>query len=112
MKKERKKRKKEKMRNEEEHRGMIKHSKKVEIAPHHLKKIIKIPVVVSRDGAAVRSAREDIKSLDGDLIDLVEDIDAGDVDTVAFNDINQIISCSITVEVEISITNLNWMKKE
>ena len=58
------------------------------------------------DWTAMRGAGKNIESFDGDLIYFVENIDARNVDAVAFDHINQVISGGIAVEVEICIADL------
>ena len=44
----------------------------------------------------MRNPADDVELLDADLIDFVEDVDAGDVGSVTLDNINQFIRSSIT----------------
>lgn len=82
------------------------HPNEVKVDPGHVDQLIQIPLVVGGNGAAVREVGDDIQLLDGDLVNLVQGIDAGDVDPVSLDDINQVIGRGITAEHEIRIVNL------
>ena len=57
----------------------------------------------------MRHLVKEVKLLNGDLIDLVDHINAGDVDTVAFDDINEIVYSGIAAELKGSVRNLVLM---
>jgi len=81
-------------------------SNEVEILPDLLDKFIEVPLKVSRDGDVMRNSVKDVELGDCDLIDLVEHVDARDVETVAFDDIDEIISSSIATKRDICIGDL------
>lgn len=56
------------------------HAVEVQVVPGLLEKAVIVPAVVGTDGDAVRDARDDVELLNGDLVNLVEHIDARDVD--------------------------------
>jgi hypothetical protein len=82
------------------------HAKEVEVLPHLLEQIVQVPVEMGRNWDDVGSAREDIQRLDRDLVDLVEDVETGDVDAVPFDHIDQVVSSGVTVEGEVSVAHL------
>ncbi len=43
--------------------------------------------------------------LDGDLVDLIQDVDCRNVDAIALNDVNQLICCGITAESNVCIVD-------
>jgi hypothetical protein len=43
--------------------------------------------------------------LDGDLVDLVEDIDTGNVNTIALNDVNELVGRCIAAERHVGVVN-------
>lgn len=43
--------------------------------------------------------------MDGNRVDLVEDVDAGDVNTVALNDINELVHCRVHFERNVTAVN-------
>lgn len=55
------------------------HAHEVQVVPDLLQKVIEIPAVVRRDGHAVRDLVDDVQLLYGDLVNLVQHINAGDV---------------------------------
>jgi len=63
-------------------------------------------VVVRRDGHAVRDLVDDVQLLDGDLIDLVQQIDAGYVNAVAFDHIDQVVTGGIISQSNVRIVDL------
>ena len=50
-----------------------------------------VPLVMGGDGNRVGNLADDVELLNADLVDLVEDVDAGDVGPVAFNNIDQLV---------------------
>lgn len=59
---------------------LILHAHESQVVPDPLQQVVKVPAVVSRDGHTVRHLVDDVELLDGDLIDFVQHVDAGDVD--------------------------------
>lgn len=58
------------------------HAHEPQVVPDLLQQVVEVPAVVSRDGHTVRHLVDDVELLDGDLIDFVQHIYAGDVDPV------------------------------
>ena len=52
--------------------------------------------MVSGDGDSVGNLADDVQLLDADLVNLIEDVDAGNVGSVTLHHINKFIRCSIT----------------
>ena len=52
---------------------------------------IVVPLVMGRDGNSVGDLADDVELLNADLVDLVQDVDAGDVGPVSFNHIDQLV---------------------
>ena len=46
---------------------------------------------MGRDGNSVGDLADDVELLNADLVDLVQDVDAGDVGPVSFNHIDQLV---------------------
>lgn len=61
---------------------------------------------MGRAGDAVGDPVEDVKLLDCDLVDLVEDINAGDIESVSFDDIDELIDSGVASEADISVRDL------
>ena len=88
--------------------GFCVDSHKFKIGPHFVQEVIIIPFVVSGDGDSVGNLADDVQLLDADLVNLVEDVDAGNVGSVTLHHINKFIRCSITpVEKTIKINPNN-----
>ena len=59
-----------------------------QVVPHFLQKAVIIPLVVGGDGDGMRDLADDVELLDADLVNLVEDVDAGDVGPVTLHHVN------------------------
>jgi len=81
-------------------------SDKIKILPNLFDELIEVPLKVSRDGDVVRDSVENVEFGDSDLIDLVEHVNARDVETIAFDDIDEIISSSIAAKRDIGVGDL------
>jgi len=57
------------------------HSQHIQICPDLLQQIVKVPLVLRRDGHVVRYAAQQIQLLDRDGIDLIQDEDGRNVHT-------------------------------
>ena len=55
-----------------------------------------VPLVMGRDRNSVGDLADDVELLNADLVDLVEDIDAGDVGPVPFNHVDQLVRSGVT----------------
>ena len=55
-----------------------------------------VPLVMCRDGNSVGDLADDVELLNADLVDLVQDVDAGDVGPVSFNHIDQLVRGGVT----------------
>lgn len=78
----------------------------VEIDPHHLQQIVEVPVVVGGDGHAVRNLVDHVQLLDADLIDLVEQVDARDVNPVALDDVDEVVGRRVVLEHDVRVVDL------
>lgn len=58
------------------------HAHKLQVVPHLLQQVIKVPAVVGWDGHAVGHFVDDIKLLNRDLVYFIEHKNARDVDPV------------------------------
>ena len=63
----------------------------LEVLPHLLEEGVVVPLVVGGDGDAVGDLADDVELLDGDLVDLVEEVDAGHVAPVALHHVDQVV---------------------
>lgn len=63
----------------------------LEVLPHLLEQGVVVPLVVGGDGHAVGDLADDVELLDRDLVDLVEEVDAGHVAAVALDDVDEVV---------------------
>lgn len=61
--------------------------------------------MMSGDWDTMRNLVDDVQLFNGDLINLVEEINAWNVDTIAFDDINEIFGSSIILQGDVSVVN-------
>ena len=54
-----------------------------------------VPLVMGRDGNSVGDLADDVELLNADLINLIEDVDAGDVGPVPFNHVDQLVRSGV-----------------
>ncbi len=96
--------------------ALVSKKKKNKINPHLLlspyfllfylfKQIVKVPPVMSRNRDGMRNFVDNVQLLNRDLINLVEDVDARNIDTIALDCINQVICSSIAAQRYISIVH-------
>lgn len=53
----------------------------MQVVPDLFQQVVKVPAVVSGDWHAVRDFVDNVQLLDGNLVDFVQHVDAGDVNT-------------------------------
>jgi len=78
----------------------------VQVLPDLLHELIEVPLVLGGDGHVVRHLVQEVELLNGDGVDLVEDVEAGDVHSVLFNDINQLVHGGVLTEVDVAVGHL------
>ena len=61
---------------------------KVQVLPDFLHELVEIPLILGTDWNIVRVSVNDIKLFNRDLIDLVQDVNAGNVDSVTFDNVD------------------------
>ena len=106
-----------------------KHANELQILPHHLEQIVKVPLVMCGNGHGVGHLVDDVQllckvmsstcnlqkeprvcsmfsNLNGDLVDLVEHIEAREVHTVALNHIDELVCRGVAPERHIRIVDL------
>ena len=71
-------------------------SHKCQVVPHFLQEAVVVPLVMSRDGDGVGDLADYVELLDADLVDLIEDVDAGNVGSVPLHNVNEFVRSSIT----------------
>ena len=86
------------------------HSDELQVGPHFLEQVIKVPLVVSRHGNGVRDLVDDVELLDRDLIDLVETVDARYVDSVAFDDVDQVVDSGVASVQDVGVVYLVFVE--
>ena len=76
-------------------------ARKVEVGPHLLEQLVKVPFVVRRDGHGVGQLGDDVELLDRDLVNLVEHVDGRDVHAVALDHVDEVVGRSVALERDI-----------
>ena len=54
-----------------------------------------VPLVMGRDRNSVGNLADDVELLNADLINLIEDVDAGDVGPVPLNHVDQLVRSGV-----------------
>ena len=85
--------------------GLCVDSDQVQVVPDLGHQVVKVPFVLSTDGHVVRELVEQVKLLNRDSVNLVEDIDAWDIDAIAFNDIDKVIHGVVFLELNVAVGN-------
>ena len=90
----------------------------LQVLPHLFKQVVIVPLVMSRDRHCMRDLNnllnnqiiqifpdlaDDIQFLDADLINLVQQVDAGDVRAVTLNCVDKLIGSSIAPNITFRI---------
>lgn len=78
----------------------------VQVVPGSLQKLIKIPFVESGNGNVVRNTVQNVEFFHRDLIDLIQHVQTGHVDSVSFDDVDNVIDGGVGVEVDVGIEDL------
>lgn len=78
----------------------------VEILPNFFHKLVEVPFILSGNRHIMRTLVDDIELLNGNLIDLVKDIDAWDIDPVSLDNIDELIGRRVASKCNISVRDL------
>lgn len=81
------------------------HSHELQVGPHLLEQVVKVPLVMGRHGNGVRDLVDDVELLDRDLIDLVETVDAGYVDAVALDDVDEVVYGGVASHQDVGVVD-------
>lgn len=81
------------------------HSNEPQVSPNLLEQIVEIPLVMSRNGNSMRNLVNDVQLLDRNLIDLVETVDARNVDSIAFDDVYQVVDGGVASHYDIGVVD-------
>lgn len=82
----------------------------IEVLPHPIDELVHVPLQISCNRDVVLDLIEDVEFVEGDGIDLVERIQAGDVFTVAFNHIDNVVFGSVAFDQHICVTDLVFLE--
>lgn len=82
------------------------HSDKSQVLPHQIQQIVKVPAMMRRHRNAMRNLVDHVQLLDTDLINLVQQIDARDVNAIALDHIDQIVRGGVEAQRDVRIVNL------
>ena len=85
--------------------GLCVDADELQVSPHLLEQIVEVPLVMGAHGYGVRYLVDDVELLDGDLIDLVEAVDARYVDAVALDHVDQVVDGRIAAHNDVGVVN-------
>ena len=83
--------------------GLGVNSNKIKVLPHLLHELIEVPLVLGGDWHVVRHLADDVELLDSDGVDLVHHVEAWDVNTISFDDINELLHGVIGLESDLAV---------
>ncbi len=83
--------------------GLGINSNQIQILPHSINQVIKIPSKVSCDWNVVRNLIQNVKLIKCNGIDFVQSVKTWNIFTIAFYNIDDIVFCSITLNTKVSI---------
>lgn len=78
----------------------------IQVLPSLGEQLVKVPLVMSADRDSVGDLRDQVQLLDRDLVNLVQNIQAGHVHTVALDHIDQLVDSGVTLETDVGIVDL------
>ncbi len=78
----------------------------MQVVPKLLEQIVKVPPMVSRYRDAVRDLVDDVQLLDRYLVNLVQQVDARDVDSVSLDNVNQIVGRGVVSQRDVRVVDL------
>jgi hypothetical protein len=90
--------------------GLGINSNQVEVVPNFLHQLVEVPLVLRANGNIVRELVKQVKLLNRDGINLVQDVDAGDVNTISLNDIDQVIHRVVLFEIDVAVGDSVFMQ--
>ena len=82
------------------------HSGQLQISPHLLQQIIKVPLVMGRHRYCVGNFINDVQFFNRDLIDFIQAVDARHIDTISLDNIDQIVHSGVTPNNDVGIVDL------
>ena len=77
----------------------------IEVLPDHLYQTIHVPLVERRHWAVMRQPAHHIEFLERDLVNLVDRIDAWDVNATALNDVHDVIHFVVAPHMDIGVVH-------
>jgi len=78
-------------------------SNKIQVVPNLFHELVKVPLILSADGDIMGESVKQVKLFNCNRVNLIENVDARNVNTVSFNDINQVIHRGVTFEIDITV---------
>ena len=83
--------------------GLGVNTDEIQIVPNSFHQFVEVPLVLSADGHVMREFVKQIELFDGDGVNLVENIDARDIDAVAFDDVDEVIHGVVLLKVDVAV---------
>ena len=90
--------------------GLCVDSDQVQVVPNLGHQIVEVPFVLSADRDVMRELVKQVELLNRDSVNLVEDVDAWDVDAIAFDDIDKVIHGTVFLELDVSVGDFVLVK--
>ncbi|KAJ8530370.1 hypothetical protein ON010_g14542 [Phytophthora cinnamomi] len=78
----------------------------VAVVPDHLEQLVEVPAVVRRDNDVMRDLVDDGQLLDRELVDLVEHVEARDVDAVALDLVDELVHGHVGAQRHVGVVDL------
>lgn len=66
------------------------------VVPNRFHQLVQIPLVCSADGDMMRHLIDDVEFLNRQLIDFIQNINAGNISSISFDDVDQLINGGVT----------------
>ena len=85
--------------------GLRVYTDQVEVVPHLLHELIKVPFILGADGHVVGELIKEVKLFDCDRVNLVQNVDARNVDSVALNNIDKVIHGVVLSEDDVAVAD-------
>lgn len=78
-------------------------SNEIQVVPNFLHELVKVPLILRADGHVMREFVQQVKLFNCDSVNLVENVDAGNVNAISLNNIDQVIHCVVRFEYDVAV---------
>jgi hypothetical protein len=77
----------------------------VEVFPHAVDEFVEVPAEIASDGYVVLDLVEDVELVEGDGVDFIESVEAGDVLAVALDDIDDVVLGGVALYQDVRVVD-------